>query len=158
MKTAIVMSDPKAGEEALDRVFNALAVAHEGLHAGDEVDGIFNGTGTRWPEELTKSAPPASGLCHAVRETVKGVSQGWSVVFGAEKRVEACVLPLLTDTALAGTLGLPIFVGLSRMAGPHSCFEPFPLRAWLENSSRSRSPDSALRASAENLPTEEMSS
>lgn len=48
MKTAVVIiSDPKAGKEALARVFNALAVASEGKHAGDEVEVSFIGTGTR---------------------------------------------------------------------------------------------------------------
>jgi len=39
MKTAIIiLSDPKGGEEALGRLFNALAVAHEGLQTGDQVE------------------------------------------------------------------------------------------------------------------------
>ena len=46
MKTAIIiLSDPKGGEEALGRVFNALAVAHEGLQTGDQVEVVFNGAG-----------------------------------------------------------------------------------------------------------------
>lgn len=108
MKLAvIILSDPKSGsEEALGRVFNALAVAHEGLQAGDEVEVVFNGTGTRWPEELTKVSHPANGLYNAVRETVKGASCGCAAVFGATKGVEDCGLPLLKDKALAGTPGI----------------------------------------------------
>ena len=51
MKLAvIILSDPKSGsEEALGRVFNALALAHSGMQAGDEVEVVFNGAGTRWP-------------------------------------------------------------------------------------------------------------
>jgi hypothetical protein len=107
MKTAIIiLSDPKAGEEALGRVFNALAVAQESLQSGDEVEVVFNGAGTRWPEELSKISHPANGLYNAVREIVKGASCGCSVVFGATKGVEACGLPLLKDKALAGTPGI----------------------------------------------------
>jgi hypothetical protein len=107
MKTAIsILSDPKGGEEALGRVFNALAVAHEGLQAGDHVEVVFNGAGTRWPEELTKVSHPANALYNAVRETVKGASCGCAAVFAATKGVEACGLPLLKDKALAGTPGL----------------------------------------------------
>ena len=107
VKTAIViLSDPKGGEEALGRVFNALAVAHEGLQAGDEVEVVFNGAGTRWPEELTKISHPANVLYNAVRETVKGASHGCAVVFGATDGVKACGLPLLKDKALAGTPGI----------------------------------------------------
>lgn len=107
MKTAIIiLSDPQAGEEALGRVFNGLAVAHAGLHAGDTVEVVFNGAGSRWPEQLTKPAHPAHALYSAVRETVKGVSCGCAAVFGATEGVEACGLPLLNDLALAGTPGL----------------------------------------------------
>lgn len=107
MKLAvIILSDPKAGEEALGRVFNALAVADEALRAGDEVEVLFNGTGTRWPEELTKMTHPANALYNAVREAVKGASCGCAAVFGATKGVEASGLPLVKDKALAGTPGI----------------------------------------------------
>jgi hypothetical protein len=107
MKIAIViLSDPKAGEEALGRLFNALAVAEEAVRAGDEVEVVFNGTGTRWPEELTKVTHPANGLYNAVRETVKGASCGCAAVFGATKGLEACGLPLIKDKALPGTPGI----------------------------------------------------
>ena len=55
------MSDPKGGseEEALGRVFSALALASECKQKGDEVAVVFNGTGTRWPAELTKLSHPA---------------------------------------------------------------------------------------------------
>ena len=107
MKTAIIiLSDPQAGEEALGRVFNGLAVAHEAMQAGDEVEVVFNGAGTRWPEQLAQLSHPANGLFNAVRESVKGASLGCAVVFGASKSVEACGLPLLKDQALAGTPGI----------------------------------------------------
>lgn len=107
MKIAvIILSDPKAGEEALGRVFNALALAHEALQTGDEVEVVFNGAGTRWPEELSKVSHPANGLYNAVRGTVKGASCGCAAAFGATKSIEACGLPLIKDKALAGTPGL----------------------------------------------------
>jgi hypothetical protein len=107
MKTAIIiLSDPKAGDEALGRLFNALAVAHEAREAGDEVEVVFNGAGSRWPEELTKLSHPANGLYNAVREVVKGVSCGCAEVFGAAKGVEASGVPLLKDYALPGTPGI----------------------------------------------------
>ena len=47
MKAAIfVLSDPKSGgEEALGRVFNALAVAYEYKQNGDDVSVTFQGAG-----------------------------------------------------------------------------------------------------------------
>jgi hypothetical protein len=107
MKIAlIILSDPKGGDEALGRVFNALAIAQEGLQQGDEVEIVFNGAGTRWPEELAKVSHPANGLYNLVRETVKGASCGCAAVFGATKGVEACGVPLLKEKALAGTPGI----------------------------------------------------
>ncbi len=108
MKLAIVvLSDPKSGsEESLGRVFNALATAHQGLQAGDQVEVVFNGAGTRWPAELAKPLHPAHRLYNAVRETAKGASCGCAAVFGATAGVEACGLPLLKDKVLAGTPGL----------------------------------------------------
>ncbi len=108
MKLAIIiLSDPKSGsEEALGRVFNALATAHAGLQAGDEVEVVFNGAGTRWPAELSRISHPANGIYNAVREAVKGASCGCAAVFGATKDVEACGLPLLKTRELEGTPGL----------------------------------------------------
>jgi len=107
MKSAVViMSDPKAGEEALGRVFNALAVAHESVRAGDDVEVVFNGAGTRWPEQLTQPSHPANALYNSVRDVVKGASCGCAAVFGATKGVEACGVALLKDMPLAGTPGI----------------------------------------------------
>ena len=107
MKIAIIiLSDPKGGEEALGRVFNALAVAHEGMERADQVEVVFNGAGTRWPEELAKVSHPANGLYNLVRETVKGASRGCAVVFGAAKGVEASGTRLLQEKALPGTPGI----------------------------------------------------
>jgi hypothetical protein len=108
MKTAIViMSDPKSGsEEALGRVFNALALASECRDKGDEVAVVFNGAGTRWPEELVKLSHPAHALYEAVRDVVTGASCGCAEVFGATESVRACGVPIVKDHNLAGTGGL----------------------------------------------------
>lgn len=85
-----VMSDPKAGEEAVGRVFNALAFAKESLEKGDEVHVVFAGAGTRWPAELAKLGHPVHELYDAVRPAVQGASCGCAQVFGATAGVEAC--------------------------------------------------------------------
>ena len=84
MKAAIVvLSDPKAGsEEALGRVFNALAAAYDVKQAGDEVTVQFQGAGTRWIGELTKADHAAHALFEAVKDNVAGVSSGCADVFG----------------------------------------------------------------------------
>ena len=108
MKTAIVvMSDPKNGsEEALGRVFNALALASECKQKGDEVAIVFNGAGTRWPAELTRLSHPANGLYNAVRDVVQGASCGCAEVFGATDGVKASGVPVVKDYALDRTAGL----------------------------------------------------
>jgi hypothetical protein len=107
MKLAIIItSDPKNGEDALGRAFNALALAAEGQTKGDEVNVVFVGAGTRWPAELTKLGHPANQLYNAVRPSVAGASCGCAAVFGATKEVAACGLPEIKDNALVGTPGL----------------------------------------------------
>lgn len=107
MKHAIViLSDPKGGDEALGRAFNGLAFAADAARAGDEVQVLFAGAGTRWPSELTKLGHPAGKLYQAVRPLVRGASCGCSEVFGAKSEVEACGVPLLRDHQLEGTSGL----------------------------------------------------
>ena len=108
MKTAIViLSDPKSGaEEALGRVFNALALAAESKQKGDEVAVVFNGPGTRWPAELTKLTHPAHALYQSVRDVVQGASCACAEVFGATESVKSCGVASVNDNALPGTAGL----------------------------------------------------
>jgi hypothetical protein len=107
MKTAIIiLSDPQAGEEALGRAFNALALAQESLAAGDEVEVTFVGAGTRWPAVLAQLSHPANGLYQAVRETIVGASCGCASVFGATESLQACGIAEVKTHALAGTPGL----------------------------------------------------
>ncbi|MGI9458268.1 MAG: hypothetical protein ACR2NU_17020, partial [Aeoliella sp.] len=62
--TIVVLSDPKSGsqEEALGRVFNALAAAYDFKQRGDDVSVQFQGAGTRWIGELSKEDHPAHAL------------------------------------------------------------------------------------------------
>ena len=112
MKTAIiVLSDPKANtDEALGRVFNALAVAHEYKQAGETVQLLFVGAGTRWPAVLNKAAHPANALYKQVLDTVVGVSCGCADVFGADDQG----LARITTNAVPGTTGLPSLLKLQR--------------------------------------------
>lgn len=104
MKTAIVVfSDPKAGsDEALGRVFNAMATAYDFKNAGRDVAIYFQGAGTRWPEELVKAEHPAHQLFKAVEDRVVGVSCGCADVFGAKPSG----FDLIKDNQVPGTTGL----------------------------------------------------
>ena len=108
MKAAIIiLSDPKSGsEEALGRVFNALAAAYDFKEQGDEVTVRFQGAGTRWIAELSKAEHPAHDLFEAVKDTVAGVSCGCADVFGANEEAEKSGFELIKDNPVPGTSGL----------------------------------------------------
>lgn len=106
-KTAIVVfSDPKAGEEALGRVFNAMFVTLELKDKNQDVALIFQGAGTRWPAELAKPDHPGHSLYHAVRDKVAGVCGGCADVFGASEGLRGSNLELVRDKAVPGTSGI----------------------------------------------------
>ena len=108
MKAAIIiLADAKsASEEALGRVFNALAAAYEFKQAGDEVTVRFQGAGTRWIAELSKADHPAHELFEAVKDTVAGVSCGCADVFGSSEEAEKSGFELIKDNPIPGTSGL----------------------------------------------------
>ncbi len=106
-KTAIVVfSDPKAGEEALGRVFNAMFLTLELKEKGREVALIFQGAGTRWPAELVKPDHPANALYNGVHDKVAGVCGGCADVFGASEGLKRADLKIVRDKAIPGTNGV----------------------------------------------------
>ncbi len=109
MKTAIiVLSDPRSGsDEALGRVFNALAAAYDFKQKGDEVTLLFQGAGTRWPGELVDPEHPAYALYEDVKDTVAGISCGCADVFVGTEEAERSGLELIKDNPVPGTSGLP---------------------------------------------------
>ena len=109
MKAAIVvLSDPKhGGEEALGRVFNALAAAYDFAQRNVPVSIYFQGAGTRWPVELEKLEHPVNALFVAVQSHVVGVSCGCADVFGARADAEKSGFKVVTDNRVPGTSGLP---------------------------------------------------
>jgi hypothetical protein len=109
MKTAIVvLSDPKSGgEEALGRLFNALAAAFDLKQRKQEVEILFQGAGTRWAGYLTRSEHPAHALYGAVADKVTGVSSACSDVFGAREDAVENGFGLIGGNPVPGTSGLP---------------------------------------------------
>ena len=114
--TIIVLSDPANGEEALGRVFNALAATYDFKRRNRPVQLVFQGAGTRWPAVLAKPEHPVHGLYLAVGDTIAGASAGCAAVFGASDDLRQHGIPFITDNAVPGTAGLPSLVEYS--AGP----------------------------------------
>ena len=108
MKAAIViLSDPKSGsEEALGRVFNALATAYDYQQNKEDVTIQFQGAGSRWIAELIRPDHPAHELFEAVKDKVRGVSCGCADVFGATEEVENAGFDLIKENPVPGTTGL----------------------------------------------------
>jgi DsrE/DsrF-like family len=115
MKAAIVvLSDPKGGtEEAFGRVFNALAAAYDFKKRGTPVRVLFQGAGTRWVGELTKSDHPVHALFEEVRDVVEGVSSACATAFGATESATTHGFELLKGNDVPGTSGLPSLAGLA---------------------------------------------
>lgn len=110
----VVLSDPKSGsqEEALGRVFNALAAAYDFKQRGDDVTVLFQGAATRWIGELSKEEHPAHGLYLEVESTIAGVSCGCADIFGGGEEAQASGFDLITDNPVPGTTGLPSLAAL----------------------------------------------
>lgn len=116
LKAAIVvLSDPGSGskEEALGRVFNALAAAYDFKQRGDDVSLLFQGTGTRWIGHLNREDHPAHALFKELEDTVAGVSCGCADVFGGVEDAEKSGFDLITDNPVPGTSGLPSLAKLA---------------------------------------------
>ena len=106
MKLAVILiSNPDGGDESLARLFNALTLAYEARQAGDDVAITFVGTGTKWPEQLSKIGHPGNNLYNEVRDLVKGASRSCALKWGATESVQANGLKLLDDNKIPGTVG-----------------------------------------------------
>jgi hypothetical protein len=113
-KTAlVVLSDPAGGEEALGRVFNALAAAKDFSDRGEEVTVLFQGAGTRWAGVLADPDHPLHGLYTAVQSTISGASDACATFFGARDGVEAAGLAFVAENEIPGVGGLPSLGKLS---------------------------------------------
>ncbi len=107
-KTAIVVfSDPNhGGEEALGRLFNAMFLTLELKEKGQSVELLFQGTGTRWPNEIVKPAHPAHQLFQAIADKIAGICGGCADVFGATEDATATGIPLIREKDIPGTSGI----------------------------------------------------
>lgn len=105
--TIVVLADPKGGDDALGRLFNALAATYEFKQKNQDVQLVFQGAGTRWSGIVTQPDHPAYALYMAVEDRVAGVSSGCAAVFGALPEAEANGFSLISENAVPGTTGLP---------------------------------------------------
>ncbi|MGH9041566.1 MAG: DsrE family protein [Acidimicrobiia bacterium] len=113
MKAAIiVLADPAGGEDAVGRVFNALASANDFHLRGQEAIVLFQGAGTRWPETIGDPEHPVHGLFEQTRPLVRGASGACSTVFGARAGVEKAGVAFVGGNSIEGVGELPSLAGL----------------------------------------------
>jgi hypothetical protein len=112
--TIVVLSDPNNGEEALGRLFNALAAAYDFKRQEREVRVLFQGAGTRWSAVVQRPDHPVHALYKAVEDTVVGASSACATFFGAHDDVVEAGLPLVSDNPVPGTSGLPSLARYAR--------------------------------------------
>jgi hypothetical protein len=104
----VVLSDPRSEtDDALGRIFNALAAAYDFKENGEEVTLLVQGAGTRWVGELGQPDHPAHDLFEAVRDVVAGVSYGCAEAFGAIDDATSAGWALIKDNPVPGTPGMP---------------------------------------------------
>ena len=101
-------------DEALGRLFNALAAAYDFAQRKQEVQIVFQGAGTRWTGVVTQADHPAHALYRAVEDKVVGASSACALVFGARDEAERNGFSLLGDNAVPGTSGLPSLAAYAR--------------------------------------------
>ena len=105
--TIVVLADPSGGEDALGRVFNALAATYDFKQRRSDVQLVFQGAGTRWAGILTQPDHLAHALYNAVEDKVLGVSSACATVFGASVDAQQNGFALVVGNAVPGTPGLP---------------------------------------------------
>lgn len=96
-KGAIVVFADTESHGDLGRVVNALVTAKEFKGAGDDVQVIFDGAGTKWIGELAKADHPSHGLYEGVKDKVAGVCAFCASAFGAKDAVQKEGLHLLDE-------------------------------------------------------------
>jgi hypothetical protein len=76
---------------------NALTTAYEFKEAGDEVDLIFTGAGTKWVGELSDPDHRLHRAFEMVRDEVAGACRACATAFGLREEMQASGVPLLAE-------------------------------------------------------------
>ena len=86
-KVAIIVLADTESLEALGRVANALMTVHEFKDAGDEVQLIFDGAGTKWVGQLSDPGHQYHDVFQRVRDRMSGVCTYCADAFGVSEQV-----------------------------------------------------------------------
>lgn len=96
-RIAIVVLADTDQSDSMGRIVNALMAAREYKEAGDDVQLIFTGTGTKWVAALSDPAHAAHGMYAAVKDRVAGACGFCAAAYGQTDAVESCGVPVLKE-------------------------------------------------------------
>lgn len=94
--SVVVLADIETHGD-LGRLANALSTASEAAGAGDDVEIIFDGAGTRWVPELAKDDHKLNHSFEGLREHVAGACEFCSGAFGVKDGVRAAGIAFLSE-------------------------------------------------------------
>lgn len=96
-KVAIVVLADTESHGDLGRVVNALEAVKEFKEAKDDVQLIFDGAGTKWIPELSKSDHMLKGLFDSVKDRVSGACTFCAGAFAVKDKVQSYGIALLGE-------------------------------------------------------------
>lgn len=94
--SVVVLADTETHAD-LGRVANALTTVREAKEAGDDVELIFDGAGTKWVQKLTTPGEKLGRAFDGVRDKVAGACAYCARAFGVEEAVRSADIPLLGE-------------------------------------------------------------
>lgn len=97
MKVAIVVLADTETHEDLGRAVNAMVTALDFKEAGDDVQLIFDGGGTRWPPTLADDSHKAHDLYERVKDTIRGACDYCAEAFETTAELEKVGVALLDE-------------------------------------------------------------
>jgi len=97
LKVAVFVLADITSFEDLGRLVNALETVKELKDAGDEVQLIFDGAGTKWIGEVSKPEHNYSRLFDAVKDKITGVCSYCAHAYGVVETVKGCRIVLLDE-------------------------------------------------------------
>ncbi|MBI1367116.1 MAG: hypothetical protein GC162_00530 [Planctomycetes bacterium] len=96
-KIAIVLLADTVSTADIGRMVSALTAAEEFIEAGDEVEIMFDGAGTKWPIELSMPMHGRHELFNFLRDRIMGVCASCAEAYGMKHYLENLDLPLADE-------------------------------------------------------------
>ncbi|MFW6060045.1 MAG: hypothetical protein ACODAQ_07670 [Phycisphaeraceae bacterium] len=97
MKAAVIILADTDSLEALGRVANALMTTQEFKDAGDEVQLIFDGAGTKWVGQLNNPRHKYHDVFQRVHDKVGGVCTYCAEAYAVTNQVREAGLPFADE-------------------------------------------------------------